>query len=136
MGRRRYEREYESEREYEGERRSRRYSYRRRERRSEERKIELVTFAALILLFVGGMLSNGAISGTWLAIIGGAILLGSAIYQTQRRWRVNPTTWVGGIIMLGMGIFVLSEKTGGIPIYFPMLIFLGIIVLSAITGEL
>ena len=129
-------RRYESEPEYEYERRSRRYSYRRRERRLEERRTELVTFAALILLFVFSLLTNGAISGTWLAIAGGAILLGSAIYQTQRRWRVNPTTWVGGILMLGMGIYVLSEKTGGIPIYFPMLIFLGIILLSAITGEL
>src|SRR5437868_2641656 len=103
-------RRYESEREYGYERSPRRTAYRRRERRAEERKIELATFAALILLFVIGLLSNGAITGTWLAIIGGAILVGSAIYQTQRRWRVNPTTWVGGIIMLGMGIYVLSEK--------------------------
>lgn len=129
-------RRYSSEREYESGRSSRRYAYRRRERRSQERRIELVTFVALILLFVFGLLSNGAINGTWLAIAGGAILLGSAIYQTQRRWRVNPTTWVGGAIMLGAGIYFLNQKSGGLPIYFPMAVFAGIIVLSAVTGEL
>src|SRR5512141_436994 len=96
-------RRYESEREYEYGRSSRRYSYRRRERRMEERRTELATFAALILLCVVALLYPNAIQAKWLAIIGGAILVGSAIYQWQRRWRVNPTTWIGGGLMLIVG---------------------------------
>ena len=126
-------RRYDSD--YEYERRSRRYSYRRRERRMEERRVELVTFVALILLFLFGLMTR-AISGTWLAVIGGAILVGSAIYQTQRRWRVNPATWFGGGIMLIVGILSMNgfAMPGGI--YFPLAVFAGIIIYSAVTGEL
>jgi hypothetical protein len=129
-------RRYESERDYEYERSSRRTSYRRRERRMEERRIELVTFVALMLLFAFGLLYPGAIQANWLALIGGAILVGSAIYQTQRRWRVNPATWFGGAIMLIVGIMSMNgfPMPGGI--FFPLAVFAGIIAYSAITGEL
>src|SRR5258706_39737 len=76
-------RRYESQREYEYGQRSRRFSYRRRERRMEERRVELVTFAALILLFVFALLYPSAIKPNWIAIIGGAILVGSGIFQAQ-----------------------------------------------------
>ncbi len=126
-------RRYESQREYEYGQRSRRFSYRRRERRMEERRVELVTFAALILLFVFALLYPTAVKPNWIAIIGGAILVGSAIYQTQRRWRVNPTTWIGGGLMLLVGVMSLNGYPMPLGIFLPIIVFGGIIVLSALT---
>src|SRR5450432_2700788 len=127
-------RRYESEREYESGRSSGRYTYRRRERRMEERRIELATFAALILLFLFGLAYSSAVKPNILALIGGAILVGSAIYQTQRRWRVNPATWIGGAIMLVAGLMSMNgyPMPGGI--FLPIGIFFLIIIFSAVTG--
>src|SRR5258707_11970482 len=69
-------------------------AYRRRERRMEERRVELASFAAIILMFMIGLVYH--IDAKWLSTIGGAILIASAIYQSQRRWRVTPITWIGG----------------------------------------
>ena len=71
-----------------------------------------------------------------IAVIGGGILLVSAIYQVQRRWRVNPTTWIGGAIMFIVGVMSWNGYSMPGGIFLPIAVFGGIIVLSAITGEL
>jgi hypothetical protein len=109
---------------------------RRRERRMEERRIETLTFAALIVLFAVAILYQNRLKAEWISLIGGTILLGSAIYQSQRRWRVNPTTWIGGSIMLIAGIFALNGTALPLGVYLPMVVFGGVIVVSFLTGEI
>jgi len=116
----------------------RRVSYRRRERRSEERQIETLTFGLIIVLFVlTFMFESLRNNPTMVTVIAGAILVGSAVYQWQRRFRVNPMTWFGGAIMLGAGL--LGFQGGrGVPlgIFLPILVFGGVILASLVTGEL
>ena len=111
------------------------YSYRnRRERKREERQVELASFGALIAMFMISLIVH--LNPATIATIGGGILVGAAIFQWQRRWRVNPVTWIGGAIMLIGGIFALQQHTdvpGGI--LFPMGIFALVIIASAVTGE-
>jgi len=145
MARRRSYGEYEREREreYEGRRGYGGGGYggyggysfrRRRERRREERQVELASFGALIAVFMISLIVH--LSAATIATIGGGILVGAAVFQWQRRWRVNPVTWIGGAIMLIGGIFGLQQHTdvpGGI--LFPMGIFALVIIASAVTGE-
>jgi len=102
----------------------------------EERRIETLTFAAIIVLFAIAILYTGKIKAEWISLIGGAILVGSAIYQSQRRWRVNPTTWIGGSVMLVAGILGLNGTPMPFGIYLPMLVFGGVILVSFLTGEI
>ena len=128
MARRRYASDYGYER--------RGYSRRRRERRSEERRTELVTFMALIVLFVFAVLYGQRLSPAWITLLGGVILTGSALYQSQRRWRVNPLTWIGGAIMLIVGLGAMNGF--GLPggIFTPIAIFAVVLIGSFLTGEL
>jgi hypothetical protein len=132
MARRRYSSDYESSG------RSRSSGRRRRERRNEERRVETLTFILIILLFVFTILLPGKISVAWITLLGGIILTGSAIYQNQRRWRVNPMTWVGGAIMLIVGLLSLNgyPVLNSFGMLLPIGIFAAVIVLSFVTGEL
>jgi hypothetical protein len=116
MARRRNYGEYEGRRGYGGGGYGGRYSYNnRRERRREERQVELASFGALIAMFMISLIVH--LNPATIATIGGGILVGAAVFQWQRRWRVNPVTWIGGAIMLIGGIFAL------------------VIIASAVTGE-
>ncbi len=70
-----------------------------------------------------------------IALIGGGIFLAAAVFQWQRRWRVNPMTWIGGGVMLIAGI--LGLQGNGLPggIFLPLGVFALIIVASLLTGE-
>jgi hypothetical protein len=126
---------YRSERGYnDGYSSPRRYSYRRRERRREERQVEIASFGMLIILFAVGLLT-GQITPDLITLIGGAILLGSAVYQWQRRWRVNPTTWIGGAIMVVVGIVGIKQHYVPGGMLFPIAVFALVIVASLISGE-
>lgn len=133
MARRRYSNGYSS-----GRSTSSRYSYRRRERRGEERQIETLTFGLIIVLFVlTFMFESLRNNPTMVTVIAGAILMGSAVYQWQRRFRVNPVTWMGGAFMLIAGL--LGFQGGrGVPlgIFLPILVFGVVILVSLVTGEL
>ncbi len=126
MARRRYGWDYNS-------RSGGRFNYRRRERRNEERQVELVTFGLIIVLFVITLLYP--LSPAVVAFIGGAILTGSAVIQWQRHWRVNPMTWLGGIILLIVGVFGLQGR--GVPYgtLLPLAIFGLVLLASFLTGE-
>jgi hypothetical protein len=111
----------------------RRYSYRRRERKNEERQIELASFGLIIVLFAITLLYP--MSPATVAFIGGGILTGAAVYQWQRRWRVNPMTWIGGIVLLIVGLFGLQGR--GVPygMLLPLAVFGLVILASFVTGE-
>jgi intracellular septation protein A len=130
MARRRYSREYDT---YPASYRSRSGRY-RRERRQEERTVEMVSFGAIIVLFVITLLYP--IPAATISLIGGGVLVGAAVYQWQRRWRVNPITWIGGAVMLFAGLWGIQGGRG-VPgnMFLPMGIFALVIIASFLTGE-
>lgn len=133
---RRYGRRYNSGSRYESGYQSRQGGRYRRARRSEERHIELVCFGLILALFMIPLLFPAINLNTPLMLIlGGVILLGGAFAQSQRRFRVNPITWVGGAAMLVFGI--LGYQTGSEPLggLLPFLILGGVLLASFLTGE-
>jgi hypothetical protein len=109
-----------------------RVNYRRRERRSGERQVELVTFGLIILLFLISLLYP--LRSEVIAFIGGGILTASALYQWQRRWRVNPMTWIGGIVLLILGVLGLQGRMA-YSILLPLAAFGLVLLASFLTGE-
>lgn len=108
----------------------------RRDRRAEERQIELVCIGLILALFLIPLLSPTLnLSTPIVLILGGVILLGGAFAQSQRRFRVNPVTWIGGAAMLLFGI--LGYQTGTEPLggLLPILILGGVLAVSFLTGE-
>lgn len=105
-------------------------------RRQREASFEIAMYGLIIVLFLLTLLYP-ALRAEWISLIGGAILVGSAIYQSNQRWRVNVFTWIGGLLLLGIGL--LSIQTGqGVPlgIFLPFGVMLGVIVAGFFTGNL
>jgi len=129
-------RRYSNNRYASGSRSRSNYSYRsRRTRRSAEREVEVISFGLIIVLFLAQLVFAAAFTTQLILLLGGIVLLGSAFYQSSRRWRVNPMTWIGGIAMFTFAI--LSYQTGVVPLgaILPLLIFGVVIVSSFLTGE-
>jgi hypothetical protein len=101
-----------------------------------ERRFERGVYALILALLLITLLVPN-IGADVVTLIAGAILMGSAIYQTSRRWRVNPLTWAGGIVLLFMG-YVRWQTPEAIPggIAFPLLIIIGVVVGGVLTGDL
>jgi hypothetical protein len=116
----------------------RRYSYNnRRSRRTSERQVEVITFGLVVLLFLAQLSFRGAFTTPVILILGAVVLLGSAIYQSQRRWRVNPMTWIGGASMLIFGVLALQsgQVAFGLGPLLPLGIFAAVLVASFVSGE-
>ncbi|MGQ9888925.1 MAG: hypothetical protein ACUVSX_10620, partial [Aggregatilineales bacterium] len=77
---------------------------------SEEARAEFYTALLVIALFVLFLL--GRVSDPLAMLAGGAILLGSGVYQTLRGWHVSLLTCiVGGLLVLsgiGMRVFIVA----------------------------
>lgn len=137
MARRRYARDdYYDDRP----RRRRSYSYggysnRRRSRRSSERQVELFSFLAIVVLFLLQLMAGTAFPTMTILLLGAMVLLGSAIYQSSRRWRVNPMTWVGGALMLVFAVLGLQGTPIPLGPLLPLAIFGAVLVASFVTGE-
>jgi hypothetical protein len=116
-------------------RRSSSYSNRRRSRRSSERQVELFSFLAIVMLFLLQLMAGSAFPTMTILLLGSIVLLGSAIYQSSRNWRVNPMTWIGGALMLVFA--VLGMQGGAVPLgpLLPLVIFAAVLVASFVTGE-
>lgn len=103
-----------------------------RKKSAAEARIERQTWALLILVVaLAALLPDAQFARLplWFVPVAGAvILLGSAMIQYQRRWRVNPVTWIGGAVMLFFAIYTLAIN--------PALDFLGpaIIVIIVVIG--
>ena len=68
-------------------------------------------------------------------MLGGMILLGGAFFQVQRRFYVNPLTWLGGIAMLAFGFFEFQSRAEPLGPLLPIILFGGVILGSFITGQ-
>ncbi|MBX3062765.1 MAG: hypothetical protein KF726_07310 [Anaerolineae bacterium] len=104
----------------------------RRYRREEERRFEILTFAALLILMLILAFSNSN-NGTFISYAGGGVLLGSAIIQWQRKFQVNPFTWLGAAALLALAYF---WRQGPVPPLYPLLIMGAVMVVSFLTGEI
>lgn len=110
------------------------YSYRnRRSRRSSEREVEVITFGLILVLFLAQIVT--ALSTVLILVLGGFVLLGSAFYQSSRRWRVNPMTWIGGATMMIFGILGFQGQPVPLGPLLPLLVFAAVIIASFMTGE-
>ncbi len=116
--------------------------YRRRSNRYfAERRFEAVTYAILIGVcfiptLVQSMSKGDVVRPAFMLVVGGAVLLGSAIYQGMARFRTNPFTWVGGfaMVMLGINNWDNHNMPGGTLL--PIIIIGAIIGFSFLNGDL
>ncbi len=106
-------------------------------RRREERSFEAATYGLIVLLFLIAVLYP-TFRNDFIALAGGAILVGSAIFQVQRRWRVNLLTWLGGLFLLVVGFLSFSGTTGRMPggMLLPFGVMALVIVISFFSGNL
>ncbi|MHB8627596.1 MAG: hypothetical protein ACYDBJ_13725 [Aggregatilineales bacterium] len=114
----------------------------RRFRRREERQIEIVTLGLTLIVFMLPVLFSDPNNPTatdgatpLVLMLGGMILLAGAFFQMQRRFRVNPLTWLGGAAMLTFGVVEFQGKIAPLGPLLPILLFGGVIVGSFLTGE-
>ncbi len=109
---------------------------RRNARRSRERRFEITVYLLIFGLFaIAYFMPN--ISPNFVAFAGGALLTGSALWQTASGWRVNIFTWIGGLFLLAV-VFVASQGRGEIPggILLPIGVLIGVVAASVIDGDL
>lgn len=109
---------------------------RRNARRSRERRFEITVYLLIFGLFaIAYFMPN--ISPNFVALAGGAILTGSALWQTASGWRVNIFTWIGGLFLLAV-VFVASQGRGELPggILLPIGVLIGVVAASVAYGDL
>jgi hypothetical protein len=107
-------------------------------RKSEaEARVERLTWALLVLVFaVVQLIPADMAIPTWvIPLSGAAILLGSAIHQYSRRWRVSPITWIGGAFMAFFAYYSIRIDRTRPFIGEALLVFFVVIVFGLITGE-
>jgi hypothetical protein len=134
------EREYGGERSFRSEREERfergREGRYRRLRLREEHQITIVTVSFVLLVFMMPVVFPYAANLTPIELIlGGMILLAGAFFQSQRRFPVNITTWMGGFAMLAIGIFELQTQKTVLDAFLPILLFGGVLVGTFLTGQ-
>lgn len=103
-----------------------------------EAKVERVTWFALVAVFAVITLIPEDSAGLphWVTpLAGGAILLISGIYQYARGWRVSPSTWIAGSLLLVAAYYSnqINPNIDMLPI--SLLIFAAVIGIGVITGE-
>jgi hypothetical protein len=104
-----------------------------------EARVERITWGLLVLIFAAlYLLSDNTVQAlpNWVVPLAGAIvLLGSGAYQSARRWKVSPITWITGFLLLILaviGFYVLPNRPFIIESLFVTLI---VIVFGTFTGE-
>ena len=104
----------------------------------KEARIERVTWVALVIVVVAYAqfdLYNYA-EPYWFAAAAGASLLLSGVYQYMQKWKVAPTTWIGGTLMLvaaGADLYFESAAVNSIGI--TLLITIVILLFAIVTNE-
>lgn len=101
-----------------------------------EARVERITWFLMVLVFaVIYFLPEGTIPSPFIPFAGGVILIGSGLYQYAKRWRVSPTTWIGGTILL-MGAVANFTVMPNFDMYgVTLLTFAGVIGIGLLTNE-
>lgn len=101
-----------------------------------EARVERVTWFLMVLVFgVIYFLPEGTIPNPFIPFSGAVILLGSGLYQYSKRWRVSPTTWIAGTILL-MGAVANFTVMPNFDMYgVTLLTFAGVIGIGLLTNE-
>lgn len=101
-----------------------------------EARVERLTWVLLVLAFgVVRLLEDAGVPNWMLPLSGAAILLGSALYQYVRRWRVSPATWIAAGLMAfftyySFQIDPMRDFSG-----LSLIVFAGVILFGLITGD-
>lgn len=126
---------YRRRSEYYDEPRSRSYG---RSKSYAEERIERLTWFFLVLVIAGvQILQQGGMSlPNWsIPFVGCVVLIGSAIYQNSRRWRVAPTTWLAGALLAGLTLINLYVSPGSSFLGISLIVFAAVILMGLLTGE-
>lgn len=109
---------------------------RRNARRARERRFEITVYLLIFGLFAIAYFMPD-VSPTFIAAAGGAVLIGSALWQTARGWRVNIFTWIGGLLLLAV-VFFVTQARGEMPggMLLPIGVLIGVVAASVIDGDL
>jgi hypothetical protein len=92
----------------------------------------LVIIIALIQIFREG----GLMIENWLIPFSGCVvLLGSGLVQYSRRWRVSPTTWLGGALLAGLTLINLYVSPESSFFGVSLIVFAAVILMGLLTGE-
>ena len=105
--------------------------------RAEER-VERLTWFFLVMIFaiIQVLLESGFGLPNWFVPLSGSVvLIGSGLYQYSRRWRVSPTTWLGGALLAGLASVNLYWSPERNFLGICLLVFAGVILIGIVTGE-
>ncbi len=100
-----------------------------------EARVERLTWFFLVAIFAVVQLLEGAVPPVVVPLAGAGILLGSALYQYSRHWRVSPVTWLAGALMAGLAYVNISINPDRNFIGLALLVFAGVILFGLLTGE-
>lgn len=101
-----------------------------------EARIERLTWFLMVLVFgVLYVLPDGTIPLPFIPFSGAVILLGSALYQYAKRWRVSPTTWIAGsgLLFAAIANFTVLPNMNFYGI--TLMTFAGVIGIGLLTNE-
>lgn len=101
-----------------------------------EARIERVTWALMVAIFgLIYIVPSEDIPNALVPFAGAVILIGAGLYQYGRRWRVSPTTWIAGTIMLLLAMYNLTLDSSANFFGVTLLIFAAVIAIGVLTGE-
>ncbi|MCL4250221.1 MAG: hypothetical protein KJ065_18880 [Anaerolineae bacterium] len=112
--------------------------YRARGKSYREARIELMTWAGLVMIFAVGALGreNNINMPNWFVPFAGAVvLLGSGFYQYSSRYRVSPITWLGGLVLVLFVLYSWYVDTNQPFVGASLIVFFLVILFGVVTGD-
>ena len=103
-----------------------------------EAKVERLTWFLMVLVFAILYIvppEENNVPNWVIPFIGAVILLGSGVYQYGHKWRVSPTTWIAGTVMLLLAMVNLYIDTSLNFYGLTLLIFAGVIGMGVLMNE-
>ena len=119
-------------------RRSKSSDSRARGKSYREARIELMTWAALVIVFALGALgreNNINIPNWFVPFAGAVVLLGSGFYQYSSRYRVSPITWLGGLVLVLFVMYSWYVDANQPFVGASIIVFFLVILFGLVTGD-